>query len=182
MAIDEQKEQQLNKEREALTNLYKQRGFQQQSFKNFKALRRQEQTRKKFKVKYYRGDIFWTWCRDVCRSGTGHGSYLVKLLGSPHPPQYNYGMTDNVRAAQEFLRHARSVGWILRDRLHPSMEQQFFGIGGSRYKYAEGKYLVDFVWKPNRESKSFQAFVETGVVGRLKTLSERYILKLEGME
>ena len=133
-----------------------------------------------FQVKYYRGDIFRLWCREVWQGGTGHGSYLVKLLGSPFYPLYNSGMTDNVRAAQKFLEYARRVGWILRDDLSPSTEQQFFGLGGQSYKRAEGRYSDDYVWKPNRESKSFQAFVETGVIDKkLKTLSERYIRKLE---
>ncbi len=132
----------------------------------------------RFQIKFYRGDVFRVWCKETFQCGAGHGSYLVKLLGTPSLG-YDHGMTDNVRAAQEFLRHARSVGWIFRDRLHPSIEQQFFGLGGQSYKYAEGKYLVDFVWKPNLESESFKAFIKTGQVGRLRLLSERYLLRME---
>ena len=132
-----------------------------------------------FQVKYYRGEVFRSWCRETLQGGTGHGSYLVKLLGSPSPPNYNSGMTDNVRAAQKFLEYARRVGWILRDDLSPSTEQQFFGLGGQSYKRAEGRYSVDYVWRPNRENESFRVFVETGKVGRLRTLSERFILALE---
>jgi hypothetical protein len=132
-----------------------------------------------FYIKYYRGDVFLVWCRELWKGGTASGDYLVKLLGGPYFPLYDCGMTDNVRAAQKFLECARTVGWIIRDRLRPSVEQQFFGLGGARYGEGEGKYLVDYMWKPNLESKSFQRFVETGTVGKLRPLSKRFIINLE---
>jgi hypothetical protein len=135
-----------------------------------------------FQIKYYRGEVFRQWCKELLQADHASGDYLVKLLGGPFYPHYDYGMTDNVRAAQEFLRLGRKAAWFFRNELRPSVEQQFFGIGGSSYNHASGIYFIDFTYRPNKKYKPFLAFVETGKVGRIRNLKEETLLRIEGFK
>jgi hypothetical protein len=116
-----------------------------------------------FQIRFYRGDLFRRFLQEIWPDGTGHGSYLVQLLGS-RQPGYESGMPDNGYAARRFLQLASEENWLIPGEVHPTTEQQFFGLGGSAYKYAAGKYGVDQYYRPNPQSKGLRFFVETGNV------------------
>lgn len=124
-----------------------------------------------FQIRFYRGDLFRRFLKEIWPDGRGHGDYLTQLLGT-RQPGYQSGMPDNVTAAQEFFQFASEAGWLIPDGLHPTTEQQFFGLGGQAYKYAAGKYGVDYYYKPNKQSKGLKRFVETGKV-RVYTKDKR---------
>ena len=117
-----------------------------------------------FVLKYYRGNVFKKWCLSLLQSGYKHGNDLVLLLGEPLDNKP--GLTDNVYATERLLNSAVENNWIIKDeKPKPSIEQQFFGIGGidqqSRgWNKPEHMSIATYWFKPNRDSKEFMNWVE----------------------
>lgn len=79
-----------------------------------------------FLVKYYRGEVFLEWLDKVYRNGSAHGHDLVIALGSPRG--IRPGLTDNVNAADQFLKAAIREGFVLQGECAPFAEQIFFDV------------------------------------------------------
>ena len=73
-----------------------------------------------FVLKYYQGDKFVAWLRRARDTMLGSGHDLVMAISG----------TDNVYSAERVLRAAEAAGLIERGSYAPSVEMQFFGVGG----------------------------------------------------
>lgn len=104
----------------------------------------------------YGGEAFAAWLRHTWDVGFGHGSELVKELGTPRDGKP--GRTDNVYAAERLLAAAVADGWLLPGRELPTREQRYFGIGGQTR--ATGDATRGY--SPNRDSNDYLMFV-TGI-------------------
>lgn len=96
-----------------------------------------------FLREYYRGDIFDVWLGELRARGIAHGSTLVHALGSPSGGRP--GMSDNVDTAMRFLRAATNDGLIVRGKLQPTREQQFFDVNRS-FMYTPGDAWVAYFY------------------------------------
>lgn len=91
---------------------------------------------------------FLEWLRECRGRGFLHGYELVRRLA----------MADNVREADVTLQTAERLGLITSTGCRPTVEQQFFGIGGLAWS---SRPAVLKAWKTHRSTHGWEATDES---------------------
>lgn len=100
--------------------------------------------------------VFREWMRLCFKWGTGEGKELVRMLGE-------VGLFDIAATADQYLKEAAMRGWIVPVGRSPSIEQQFFGVGGMAWDAVERNgppYGQLYSFKPIRENEDLLKFLE----------------------
>jgi hypothetical protein len=117
-----------------------------------------------FAIRYYRGEVFREWLSMLFSTGYGHGSDLVMALGSPRGDRP--GLSDNVYAADKFLRAAVGVGWIVQSEApRPTPQQRFFDVENN-LRGKGPKYPRFHCYAPNPFAVAAMDFIRGGLNGR----------------
>lgn len=104
-----------------------------------------------FALRYQRPEVFADWLAEGLEGATLHGSYLAHLLGGRSwCGKYKAGLPDNAYAADELLKAAEGLGWIVKGEFRPDHSQAAFA--GLQHRGGAYSYPREHVWKVNRHS------------------------------